>query len=647
MVPQRRLRELARDGMMRNATALRRRRPYEYQLATLLSAIVYLEAKATDDALELFDLIVTSELLARAERASKTEKLRRYPRLSRDAGKLAAAVEVLLEAVGWGENITLDVVWDAIENVVSRSELRASVANVDGLVLPPDADPDGEWRAALTQRYPLVKKFLRLLVETVEFGATADAAKILIALQALPDLVDANPTRRVPPGCLDARKVEVDVVPAGWRPLVFKNPRPEGTVDRNSYVFCVLEQFYQRLKRRDIFAAASSRWADPRAQLLSGQVWQARREELLDSMQLPEHPGELLAGWSAELGATWQYMAGRAQAGDINVGKDGRLHAAALEAIAEPASLKDLRNTARTMMPKTDIGDVVQEVMSWHPEFIASYTHISRGGPISADMATSLAAVLTAQALNVGWAPVVSPGVEALTRSRINHVYQNYVRPECHAAANAPLIWGQAGIPTATLWGGGLVAAVDGTRFVVPVRSIDARPNPKYFGRKKGVTWLNMINDQGVGTAGIVLSGTPRDSLYAIDLMYRRDGGARPEVFISDTGSYSDMVFGLLKLLGVDYRPELAGLPDQRLWRTVRAADYGPLDTASRNLIDLEKIKRHWSDILRIAASVHAGEVAASEVMRILQRGGNPDPARRRPGPLRPDLQNAARPVLR
>ncbi len=122
--------------------------------------------------------------------------------------------------------------------------------------------------------------------------------------------------------------------------------------------------------------------------------------------------------------------------------------AASLNPTAGPTPC--LRRTARKMMPKADIGDVVQEVMSWHPEFIASYTHISRGGPISADMATSLAAVLTAQALNVGWAPVVSPGVEALTRSRINHVYQSYVRPECHAAANAPLIWGQDGIPTAT-----------------------------------------------------------------------------------------------------------------------------------------------------------------------------------------------------
>jgi len=165
---------------------------------------------------------------------------------------------------------------------------------------------------------------------------------------------------------------------------------------------------------------------------------------------------------------------------------------------------------------------------------------------------------------------------------------------------------------------------VDGTRFVVPVRSVDARANPKYFGRRKGSTLLNMINDQGMGTAGLVVSGTPKDSLYAVDLMYRRDGGRRPEVFISDTGSYSDMVFGLLKLLGVAYRPELADLPDQKLWRVDVNADYGPLDTAARGRIDLARIKRHWPDILRIVGSVHDGAVSASDVMRMLQHGGSP-----------------------
>jgi len=153
--------------------------------------------------------------------------------------------------------------------------------------------------------------------------------------------------------------------------------------------------------------------------------------------------------------------------------------------------------------------------------------------------------------------------VAALTRHRISHVDQNYLRAETYAAANAPLIAAQADIALAQAWGGGLLAAVDGVRFVVPVRSIDARPNPRYFGRRRGVTLLNLVNDQAGGLAGQVVSGTPRDSLHVIDLIYRQDGGRRPEVIISDTGSYSDMVCGLMRLLGFDYRPA-AGRPARR-----------------------------------------------------------------------------------
>jgi hypothetical protein len=68
VVPARRARELARDRLVQNATALRRRLPPEKQLAALLAAVVYLEAKATDDAVELFDVIMTNELLIRAKR---------------------------------------------------------------------------------------------------------------------------------------------------------------------------------------------------------------------------------------------------------------------------------------------------------------------------------------------------------------------------------------------------------------------------------------------------------------------------------------------------------------------------------------------------------------------------------------------------
>jgi len=70
-----------------------------------LLAMVYLEAKAVDDALELFDVLMTNDLLARANRESGDEKARRYPAVSRDAGKLAAAVAVLLAATEGGSDV--------------------------------------------------------------------------------------------------------------------------------------------------------------------------------------------------------------------------------------------------------------------------------------------------------------------------------------------------------------------------------------------------------------------------------------------------------------------------------------------------------------------------------------------------------------
>ncbi len=124
-------------------------------------------------------------------------------------------------------------------------------------------------------------------------------------------------------------------------------------------------------------------------------------------------------------------------------------------------------------------------------------------------------------------------------------------------------------------------------RFVVPVPAAFARPNRKYFGSKRGMTWLNAVNDHGMGRGAKVVSGTVRDSLHMVDVIFGLDGGELPEIVVSDTGSYSDLVFGLLELLGISYRPALADLPDQKGWRIKADAGYGPLDTFARGKIDL------------------------------------------------------------
>lgn len=621
-VPHRRLVDLARYGMSATATTLRRH-GRSRQMATLLATVLYLESKAVDDCLDLLDLLMATELIGKAETATNKERARQHPRLARHSATLAAAVETLLEVTEYGEELSLEQVWESIDAIVPRRELKAAVAAVSGMVPPPDADTDGELRALLAERIGVVSGFLKTLTTVIEFGANAEAAPVLAAMKRLPRLLDGRKKK------VTEADIDTALVTGSWKRLVLRPGTAGSSVDKNAYTMCVLTQFHRHLKRRDVYAEASARWKDPRGQLLAGAKWEAAKGLALTDLELPEDPQQLLAEHAMILHLALQDVAGQITAGrdglEVTVDDDGRLHVARLKAVPEPASLIDLRKRVAAMLPRVDLPEVLLEVMGRVPGFEAAFTSVSGGASKLADFDISVAACLTAQALNIGYAPVVKPGTVALERGRLSHVAQNYLSAETYALANGPLIDEQAGIEFAAQLGGGLVAAIDGMRFVVPVPSIYTRPNRKYFGQKRGLTWLNMINDQGAGLGAKVVTGTVRDSLHMIDVLFRRDGGRRPEVIVTDTGSYSDVVFGLVHLLGMQYRPALADIPDQKGWR-IQDADNGPLTRFARGKIDLAKIKRHWPDILRVVVSIYTGQIRAYDVMKMVQRDGNPTP---------------------
>ena len=163
--------------------------------------------------------------------------------------------------------------------------------------------------------------------------------------------------------------------------------------------------------------------------------------------------------------------------------------------------------------------------------------------------------------------------VASLKRDRLLWVDQNYLRDDTLLAANAVLVSAQSQIPLARIWGGGDVASADGMRFVVPVRSVHAGPNPKYFNRGRGVTWYNLLSDQGSGLNAITVPGTLRDSLVLLAVVLDQQTELQPTQIMTDTGAYSDVVFGLFRLLGYRFAPRLADIGGTRLWRV----DGGPL----------------------------------------------------------------------
>lgn len=90
------------------------------------------------------------------------------------------------------------------------------------------------------------------------------------------------------------------------------------------------------------------------------------------------------------------------------------------------------------------------------------------------------------------------------------------------------------------------------------MRTINARPNPKYFGIERGVTYYNFSSDQFSAFHGIVIPGTVRDSMYVLDGLLEQQTCLQPTEIITDTAGYTDVVFGLFWLLGFQFSPRLA-----------------------------------------------------------------------------------------
>lgn len=395
LVPVRRLVDVARYGMAAKAPALRRH-PAARRLATLVATVVHLSASSVDDCLELFDLLMVTELLGKAQRETEKQRAAQHPRLARASAKLAAAVRVLLEAPASGEAVQVADVWRSIELVVPRAELGMALATVQEIVPNVDMDDEGEMRARLAERIRLVSGFIRPLCQVIEFGSNPEGATVLREMRRTPELLAA---RRLKAADIDGRLVH-----GSWRRLVYGQSTPaDGAVDRNAYVFCVLSQFHGHLLRRDIYAPASSRWRDPRALLLDGEAWANAKQSVLTALSLPENPDELLAGHAGVLDGAYREVASRLESTAVTVDEQGKLHMAALEAIEEPESLIELRQLIRAMLPRVSVPEVILEVMAWEPRFVEAFTAVSGGRSRLRDLEVTIAACLTAHALNIGF----------------------------------------------------------------------------------------------------------------------------------------------------------------------------------------------------------------------------------------------------
>ncbi len=523
---------LARFASAAKAQAVARL-PDDRRAATMVAFIRTLEASAGDDVIDLFDAVSTT-MFAGAQAKAKEARLRSLRDLDTAALKLRDAATVFLD------DTTADTeVRAAVYAVVDREALIAAVERVSALAQP----HDDTYFAELRQHQGKIR-YLPGLIAGLELEAAPAGKPLLDALNYLRAL-HAGSKRSGPPPMAFA--------PKAWFGQL---KSADGSVDLIGYRLCALDGLRRAIRRRNVFPVRSLRYADPRKGLLTGPAWEAARPSVCRTIGVAALSDEELGMLSRRLDLAYRETAARVPDNKavtlVRTQSGADISLEPLDKIEEPQSLVSLRAAVEARLPRLDLPELILE-MHARTGFAAAFTHASESNARADDIATTICAVLVAEATNTGFEPLVRLDAPALRRSRLSWVKQNFVRADTLIAANALLVAAQNAIPLAHSWGGGELASADGLRFTVPVRTIHSGPNPRYFGRERGVTWYNMVSDQYTGLNAATVPGTLRDSLNLLAVVLEQETELQPTEIMTDTAGYTDTIFGVFHLLGLQF----------------------------------------------------------------------------------------------
>ena len=94
--------------------------------------------------------------------------------------------------------------------------------------------------------------------------------------------------------------------------------------------------------------------------------------------------------------------------------------------------------------------------------------------------------------------------------------------------------------------------------------------------------------------------------------------GRRVREQYADTGGFTDHVFAACSILGYAFVPRIRDLPSKRLYVFEPAGVPKHLRPLVGGKVNVELIKRNWADILRVAATMAAGTMRPSQILRKL-----------------------------
>lgn len=267
-------------------------------------------------------------------------------------------------------------------------------------------------------------------------------------------------------------------------------------------------------------------------------------------------------------------------------------------------------------LPRVELSELLIEVDCW-TGFSRCFEHAGGSESRSPNLLHHLYASILAQGCNFGLVRMAQ--IADLSYDRLAWHTNWYLREQTLKAAVTKLVNYHHGLPLAQFWGGGTLSSSDGQRFPVSGKVRNATALPRYFGYGKGVTFYTWTSDQYSQYGAKVIPATVRDATYVLDEILDNETDLAIVEHTTDTAGYTEIVFALFDLLGMQFSPRIRDLGDQRLYRLDKSKTYPNLEPRLKGKLSRDLILRHWDDLLRVAGSLKLGWVTASLFIGKLQ----------------------------
>lgn len=623
--PNRR-KQLAQIGFRSTAQGLSRMPPHK-RYPILLSFLYQLYEEVLDELVELFDRML-QKISNRTER-KVAEIQQEIARLAGDKIKLLHdLVKILLDS-----NVSDAELRSTIYRFMPEEKLRVTFDECERINEP----IDDNYFKILALRYSYLRQFVPAFLNALPFKGNAETAGLIEAIEILRDL-DESGKRKIPD---DA---PVDFIQGKWWDSIFTDDK----ADRKFYELCVLFELRSALRAGNIWVEGSRRYAKLDSYLIPSDQWAEARPVVCDLLALPESGETRLLLRQIEVESLYEQFDnfldknGRARKiedkkeelqnnilpfkkkskkterpDEINVRlENGKLVITKLAGEERPDSIKLLEELVSERLPEIELTDILIEVDAW-TEFSRNFKHPNGQEPRSREALSHCYASILAQACNFGL--VQMSRMSGLSYRKMAWHTTWYLREETLKTAFSELVNFHNRQPLARVWGGGTLSSSDGQRFPVSVKTRNAVSLPKYFGYGRGLTYYTWTSDQYSQYGTKVVPTTIRDATYVLDEILDNETELAILEHTTDTAGYTDLVFGLFDLLGLQFSPRLADLADQKLFCIDKKIEYKNIKTLISGKINTGLIVRHWDELLRIAGSLKQGFVTASLLISKLQ----------------------------